>query len=361
MDDPTAQTGGESEPATMEETMGAVFDKAVEAEAAEAVVTAEPEKTETKETSEGEQPRTEDGRFASKEGSESGADRDDAPAEAKETTDQGTPTEVEPAKVIDPPVSWSAEAKALWGELSPAIQQQVLKRETDTNTALQDRAEKLKGYEPLTAALEPVGEHLRLNGMTNESYVTQLVAADQFLRRSPAEAIQWLARSYGVDLSTANAEPDGEPADPQIAALRNEVGQLTTYLTNQANGAAASQHAGATSQIDAFKADPKHSHFETVRKHMGVLMDAGEATDLKTAYETAIWANPEIRTQLLADQKTEETAKRDKEAKERAAEAVRVAGTNLSSRGTSGNGATPSNLSMEEEMAQTYDAHQGAA
>ena len=361
MDDPTAQTGGESEPATMEETMGAVFDKAVEAEAAEAVVTAEPEKTETKETPEGEQPRTEDGRFASKEGSESGADRGDAPAEAKETTDQGTPTEVEPAKVIDPPVSWSAEAKALWGELSPAIQQQVLKRETDTNTALQDRAEKLKGYEPLTAALEPVGEHLRLNGMTNESYVTQLVAADQFLRRSPAEAIQWLARSYGVDLSTANAEPDGEPVNPQYAALEQRVGQLTNYLETQATGAAASQHANASSEIEAFKSDPANLHFEAVKASMGALMDAKEATSLKDAYDQATWKNPEIRAQILADQKAEEMAKRDKEAKERATEAVRVAGTNLSSRGTSGNGATPSNLSMEEEMAQTYDAHQGAA
>ena len=359
MDDPTAQTGGESEPATMEETMGAVFDKAVEAEAAEAVVTAEPEKTETKETPEGEQPRTEDGRFASKEGSE------DAPAEAKaettETTDQGTPTEVEPAKVIDPPVSWSAEAKALWGELSPASQQQALKRETDTNTALQERAEKLKGYEPLTAALEPVGEHLRLNGMTNESYVTQLVAADQFLRRSPAEAIQWLARSYGVDLSTANAEPGGEPVNPQYAALEQRVGQLTNYLETQATGVAASQHANASSEIEAFKSDPVNLHFEAVKASMGALMDAKEATSLKDAYDQATWKNPEIRAQSLAVQVTEADAKRDKEAKERAAEAVRVAGTNLSSRGTSGNGATPSNLSMEEEMAQTYDAHQGAA
>ena len=353
MDDPTAEVA-ESEPATLEETMGAVFDKVTaepEVPAAEPVAEAAPA-PETTEITEGDQPRTEDGRFASKEGSE------DAP-EAKEITDQGTPTEVEPAKAIDPPVSWSAEAKALWGELSPAIQNQVLKRETDTNTALQDRAERLKGYEPLTAALEPVGEHLRLNGMTSESYVTQLVAADQYLRRSPAEAIQWLARTYGVDLSTANASAEEtEYVDPQIAALTQQVGQLTNHIQSQANGVAASQHANASSQIEAFQADPKHPHFETVRKHMGVLMDADNGpSTMDQAYEMAIWANPGIRKQLLAGQAVEAEAKRKKDAEKRASEAQRAASTNLSNGGAGG--ATP--MSVDDEMGATYDRMQGAA
>ena len=99
------------------------------------------------------------------------------------------------------------------------------------------------------------------------------------------------------------------------------------------------------------------SHFETVRKHMGVLMDSGQATNMDDAYDMAIWAHPEIRKQLDAARAAESEAQQKKVAEKRASEAKRHTATNLSNGGATG--ATP--MSIDEELEATYERMQGAA
>jgi hypothetical protein len=61
----------------------------------------------------------------------------------------------------------------------------------------------------------------------------------------------------------------------------------------------------AQSFIDQFAAEtdasgnPAHPHFETVRSVMGSLISSGNATDLKSAYDMAVYANPELRQEEL--------------------------------------------------------------
>ncbi|NBW77325.1 MAG: hypothetical protein EBR34_16255, partial [Sphingomonadaceae bacterium] len=57
---------------------------------------------------------------------------------------------------------------------------------------------------------------------------------------------------------------------------------------------------------------------EAVRVHMGALMQQGLAKDMEDAYQQAIWANPQVREKVLAEQTAAADAKRLAEAKAKA-------------------------------------------
>ena len=352
---------------SMEEQMGAVFDQMEKAEAeaveAEKAAVAEPEDSQ-EETQQ--QKRGPDGKFAAKD-AEPEEEGEAAEAVEGEQTVSAEESQQEPAKEpasLEAPTSWSTAAKSEWAKLPPAIQQEVLKRESDVAKGFEERANRLKSYEPIEQALEPVRRMLDLNGVSPGQYVRQLVAAEQYLQTNPAEAIQYLARSYGVDLQgMTQQQAEAAPADPAVAALTQQVQQLTQHITSSAQQQQAQQHDAVARQIEDFKADPKHKHFDAVYDDMVAMAAAersmGKQPSLGTLYERAVWANPSVREQILAEQKAEQERKTAEERARKVKEARRAAGTNMGSQGTGGQ--TPSYGSLEEELAAAYDRVQGAA
>jgi hypothetical protein len=87
--------------------------------------------------------------------------------------------------------------------------------------------------------------------------------------------------------------------------LQQQVAQLTGFIQNQQTQQQSYEQASTQSFIDQFAAEtdasgnPAHPHFETVRSVMGSLISSGNATDLKSAYEAAVYANPELRQEEL--------------------------------------------------------------
>ena len=327
-------------PESIEEELGAIFDKA-NAEEVEP-----PEEAPSKD-------RGSDGKFVAQDAAEESAE----PVE--EIADQGAEADAEAEEVqaLDAPASWSAAAKEVWPNLDPVLQQEVLKREADWQTADGERANKLKGYEPIEAALEPVRSQLALNGLDEATYVRQLVAADQYLSQDPAAAIQWLAQARGVDLSQfTQAESD---VDPVVAPLVNEISTLKSQVQGFIRGQQQTEAQRLNDEVQKFGVDKPY--FEEVRPHMAALISSGAAADLQTAYDNAIWANPEVRAKVMAEQSAEAEAKRKEDAAAKAAKAKRVSETNLSSKGSSG-GQTPAQYDSEEaELSAIYDQVQGAA
>jgi hypothetical protein len=50
------------------------------------------------------------------------------------------------------------------------------------------------------------------------------------------------------------------------------------------------------SDIEAFRSDPAHPHFEQVSGHMAALIESGAAPDLESAYQMAVLAQPALRS-----------------------------------------------------------------
>jgi hypothetical protein len=126
---------------------------------------------------------------------------------------------------------------------------------------------------------------------------------NDYLRKDPQNAIAWLANQYGVDMAAIGNDPAAEDefADPEVKAIKQQVAQLTGFIQNQQTQQQSQVQASTQSFIDQFAAEtdangnPKHPHFDRVRGVMGSLISSHNAKDLETAYEMAVYADPELR------------------------------------------------------------------
>ena len=304
----------------------------------------------------GDRPRGPDGKFLPKTA--------DAPATAAATpiTDRAEPTAAtaapSTAQAVSPPVSWSAEAKAAFAALTPAVQQAVLKREKEVSDGFAQKSAELKDWEPLKSVLGPRQHALAAAYGSVANGIQTLFSLSDYAEKDAHGFIKWFAQQRGIDLSSLAGTPAGQPqasADPTIAALQQQIASLNQQLTGFTQSQEQAQQAELTRQIEAFKADPKNVHFEAVRAEMAALMQGGRAKDLQDAYDKAVYANPETRRLVMEEQRAAEQAQRDAENARAAAEARRIRDTNQATTGVTG--ASPSKArKWDETMDEKHKA-----
>ena len=253
-----------------------------------------------------------------------------------------------------PPEGWAKEAKAVWEQLPPEIQTAVSKRETDMAKGVDDLKKK---YTEIDQALQPRMDVIRRHGHTPAAAINQLFAWFEAISANPQVAFPALAQSFKFDLRTLpglvqaaqaqqqQPQPGQQPVQGQqpaqqtdippalqqyigqlqqeVQALKEGVGQQIGQLTSSF----AQQSQAKTEEILANWAKDK-PYFEDVRKMMAHLITSqavpplpnGNA-DLDKAYDMAMFALPDVRTKILADQQTAaEEARKVKAAAEKAAQ-----------------------------------------
>jgi len=314
-------------PVSMEDTMSSVWDK----------------------LNEPSQKRDEGGKFAAETPTEGAV-----PAAEVQKNDQPLKEAPEPVKTsaIEAPNSWSAEMKAEFGAVSPKVQAYIAQREAEAHPAITQKGEQIKAFEPIRQTLDQHREVFAKNGVSESEGVQRLLQADRFLESNPTQAIQWLANHYGVDLrqfSTGNPQQDQSPSS-EVVQLRRELAEIRNSFTAQQRNQQMSEQATVAKSIEDFAKDKPH--FETVRKMMGALIQAGEAADLDDAYNKAIYAHPEIRQAIISEQQKADEEKRRKEQEEAVKKAKNAASINQ----RSNQGKSPvTPATMEETMGQVYD------
>lgn len=248
----------------------------------------------------------------------------DTPAEPP--VDPPAVPEVPVEAVAPAPNTWKKEVAAKWATLAPDVQAEVVRREADFHKGIEGYKAKAQFADSVANVLQPYSQTLKhleqTQGISAEKALDALLSADHKLRYgSPVEKQMYfhqLAQSYGIDLANAQEIPQ---ADQQVFTLQQRLSQLETALQNQTQQGAQREQQELNSTIAAFAADPKHSHFESVKGHMSALLQAGQAKDLADAYEQAVYANPTTRAAMLQQQmdaQREEAAKKAKAAKEAA-------------------------------------------
>lgn len=259
-----------------------------------------------------------------------------ANTQAPENTENATEA-VEAASVaIQPkkaPSSWRKEAQELYGKLPQEfqlLQEEVERREADFHKGIESYKSKAQFADAMERVISPHMQTLQSLGVTPDVAVHHLLEADRVLRYSQPDQkrayLQQLARSYGIDLGQ---QPEGEPSyqpstDPRVDAVIN-------YLRQQEAMRQQQEVAQLNSELSTFAKDKPH--FEAVRNHMAGLLQAGVAKSLQDAYDMAIYASPDIRAQVLAQQQAEADQRRQQEAKSRAEAARRASSVNVPRRG----------------------------
>lgn len=288
----------------------------------------------------------------------SAAETSPATGDEKTSTADGGTVAAGSTPALEPPSSWSKEAKDAWPTLPPPAQAAVAKREKEIADGL---AATKQRWSEVEQALAPRRQLLSQSGHSEGAAINQLFAWHEALagpRR--LDAFRALAQSHNVDINQLVPQRQAAPTqqnqtNPSAQAGGQQPGQtgdvdpvqayLQQYLQpvlSKIDGLATSvggvqsawqrqQNEAVARELESFAKE--RPHFESVRRHMGQLMSptldragnvvaAPAANSLQQAYDMAVWSHPETRAALQA----EESTKRDAELRAaQAAEAKRAA------------------------------------
>jgi len=282
---------------------------------------------------------------------------EEQPEQTEESVEEEQAPELE---AISAPKHWPKEEQEIFNAWDANVQHQVMDRykamEGDYTKKTQALAKYKKRNESLDEIYGPFRDDFQRAGMDEVAATRQLLAAHKYLREDPQQALKWLAQSYGVDLKAVNDDTaiEDEYADPQMKAMQQQIAQLQGTITNQQQQAQNMQKQEVQAMIDNFQTakdadgNLKHPHFDVVQNQMSGLISSGVAKDIASAYEMAVYANPETRAKVLDEKVKKETKQEVKaEAVQKAKKQQRV---NVKGSGTPSNSAVPSGMTLNETI-----------
>lgn len=303
------------------------------------------------------QPRDNLGRFAAKEGEQPPGP---APLDDKTAPPVQPPSPAPaPGSSSEAPAHWSAEDKATFAKLPKEGQDFLLKRHTEMERDYQSKVQANATAVQFTQAVAPVFEHpavsaalvdYQTGGRIHPIDAIKQWAAFHVRAMSPnvedkigliQDLMQRLKLDPAAVLGQGNQPVNGlseeDMKDPAIKFFADHVGRTTKdlqALRTQLEGLSRQQNDRASQEslrvinwgIDQF-ADEKdaqgnllHPHFDAVLPQIIELFSSNPQRDLREAYETAVWMNPQLRNTLIA---AERQSVEQKAANERAAKAAR--------------------------------------
>lgn len=258
------------------------------------------------------------------------------------------------------PNSWSSTAKAKWADLPSDIQAEISKREADVHKEFTRQDGERQFGKSLKQVIDPYMPLIAQEGGNPVAAVQSLLETARVLRTADpttkANLVRNLCQQYGVDVGTLAGEQ--QYVDPTVQHLQTQLQQLQYERQQQQYLAQQQQQSELQNAIGAFAADPKNVHFEHVKGHMAALLQAGQAKDLQDAYDQAVWARPDIRSNLLAEQQRAAEEKRLADMKAKADAAKRAAGSVTGSPGI-GQSTDPKagQRTLRDELAAAMAAH----
>lgn len=230
---------------------------------------------------------------------------------AEAVNEQGEPVHEERPKEKEAraPQSWKPEAREKWASLPDEAKREIVRREREIATTLQQSAEERKFAHDMHSLFQPYDADMRALGVTPKAVVQDLLNVSHVLRRGGAsEKADMVARvieQHGVDLVVLNdrlmkKQPDQtHDVNP---AISQRLAQLEAAEQARQQEMQDRHHATINSEIDAFAADPKNEFFHDVAPLMVSMLQNDPAQSLADAYEKAVWAHPETRKVLTGRQ-----------------------------------------------------------
>lgn len=291
----------------------------VEAEPVEAEVEATPVEQEAAvEETKADRARDETGRFTRAEKPQ--PSKTPAPAVAKPTATPApkpqaanvTPQPVVPtASATKPPQSWKPQAREKWATLPPEVQQEAIRRETETARALQESSEARKSWDSFRQVVAPYEGMLRAEGSEPIAAVASLLQTAAALRTAPvqhkAQLMAQMMGTFGIPVQALAAALDGQPV-PQQAQPQFDPAQVEQRIMQRLQ--AQQQQALLARNADEVEAFGEGREFydvndptgRQIREMMGDMMEVaakrGLPLSLEEAYNRALRLHPDTSAVL---------------------------------------------------------------
>jgi len=293
-----------------------------------------------------ERARGEDGKFVAK--SDKPEKAEAAPKVAQAPAAEATPKE--PAVWERPPKSWKKDYHEVWGTIDPKGREYIVQRENELLGRYSELGPKAKLADTISEVAQPYMNTIRGMGIDITRAVKGLLEADNALRTLPPDQRRayflQVGRTYGIDLGGAPAQgQQAAPVDQNSYAINNQINNLRGELIAFKEAQEQAQQASYLAEINSFSQTVEH--FEDLRPTMIQLLNAGLATDLKSAYDKALRMNDELFEQAAAA-KDAEAQQAQRETANRAAKAAKAAAVSV--RGSSPGARPASKAQSRREM-----------
>ena len=267
-----------------------------------------------------------------------------APAPGEESPAPPSPEpEVEPL-----PKTWKKEMEAEWKTLPASVRAHVIKRENDVYAGFQQYA---SGHKSYSAIVEPFKEIFSQHPDVQPVQLFQNLMHShvKLLTLPPEEKAAFgrqLLEAYGI--SPEGAQQAAQALPPGYATMQQELAETRRILRQNQEAAYQAEVKRYEAEIKAFA--EQNPLFPEVQNDILHLISTGAAQDVKTAYETAVWANPSTRAKLLAQQQ---------EAAEGAKPRVKKPMTNIESSGAVKVNSKPASIdaTVDSVIAKHFSTH----
>lgn len=243
-----------------------------------------------------------------------------APANGGDKPGQSAPTvppESTPAapKVpeVKAPQSWKPALREHWAKVPPEIQAEVVRREREVQSALQEASEAKRTAGAFQQVLSPYMGMIQAEGQDPIKAVAGLLQTAAALRTAPpahkAALVAQIITGYGISTEDINAVLQGQqPAQGQPQAPQHfdpeAIARQAEERVRQSFAQQARQHQmrQADSELQTFISSGEAEFFEDVRPIMASLMEAaaksGIALTIKDAYAQAVAMSPDLKPVL---------------------------------------------------------------
>lgn len=226
----------------------------------------------------------------------------------QEVEEQSTPA----TESAQAPQHWSEADRATFAKLNPEGQAFLLRRhkemEADYTRKTQENAEAVRIGSTAMRNIDPaIQAEIRNAGITADKFVENLIGFHRLSTQNPVEFLLQAAQALGVDPAKVFSPqkppvPGERPANDPIATRLQAV---ESFITGEVQNRNQALQNGAKQTIEQFAAEkdasgqPLRPHFEQVRTVMARLMTVDPDMDLPTAYEVAVFRDPELRGSIV--------------------------------------------------------------
>lgn len=229
-----------------------------------------------------------------------------SPVETTPAPQEPTAENSEEVQATGAPKTWSKEALQDWASLPPRAQQEILKREEDFLRGIQQYksgAELGQRYEAVVDPFRPILQAENIDPVQ----LFQAFASNHYIlsRGTPQQKLQLAAQmidGYNIDFAQL-VDYLGDRVinapDPQVLSLQQRLDQIERERQVEVRSRQEAMRSQADREVEAFASDPAHPFFNELSEDIAKLIASGQATDLKDAYEKAVYMNPVTRQKAL--------------------------------------------------------------
>jgi hypothetical protein len=179
-----------------------------------------------------------------------------------------------------PPSSWSAEAKAQFNELPPAVQAAIAKREGEISNGFSQYRDRTQSAAQIEQMMAPRRQAFQQYGMKSDAEaIERLLLVSDGMATNPSGTLAFLAQQFGVAPHQVFSNMQSGPSQDQIEQFVQQ--RIETAL--------------AQTEVQRFESRAPE-HYGLVKGLMAQLLQQGAAASMQDAYRQACEHHPAVQS-----------------------------------------------------------------